>query len=96
MDRIEKIEGERKYILVYMDADGNIVDSAKATKFISREEDMQGNLLNETFGIVNKDAVLDDTDDMIYVSNEDYEYFKNFYGNGQYGVDFSKFKIRDK
>lgn len=78
-----------------MDEDGNIVDSDKATRFIAREEDMQGNLLNETFGIVNKDNALEDIDDdMIYVSKEDYDYYMECYQNGDNEIDINRLKVR--
>lgn len=50
MNPEERIVGDKKHIMFFMDDNDKAVDKDHATKFIARVEDLNGNRLEETFG----------------------------------------------
>ena len=71
----------------YLDDNNNIVDEEHATHAIVRELDENGNLVRETFLVVNNES-----DERMAITNEEYENLKSM---GLVGDDFdNKFVIK--
>ena len=71
----------------YLDDNNNIVDEEHATHAIVRELDENGNLVRETFLVVNNE-----NDERMAITNEEYENLKSM---GLVGDDFdNKFVIK--
>ena len=71
--------------IYYLDDDNNIVEIEKATHFIMQELDENGNLIKESFGVLNSDNNINDEEMLEEPSDEIKEILNNYKDrNGNY------------